>query len=134
MFGWGDFVVLRECHPYTPSIEMLTFRSTVRFNALSRAIESALQKEGILSRVLGGHKFFERAEVRHSLLVLVFDILANWNDFSHRSRIFWHICKLSTTPTSFRDFRGRSTRQIEVSGKRLLVNSIYGSLSIVVNE
>lgn len=36
----------------------------VRFNALSRSIESALQKEGIASRVLGGHKFFERAEVR----------------------------------------------------------------------
>lgn len=35
----------------------------VRFNALSRAVESALQKEGIASRVLGGHKFFERAEV-----------------------------------------------------------------------
>lgn len=36
----------------------------VRFNALSRAIENALQREGISSRVLGGHKFFERAEVR----------------------------------------------------------------------
>ena len=35
----------------------------VRFNALSRAVESALQKEGIASRVLGGHKFFERVEV-----------------------------------------------------------------------
>jgi hypothetical protein len=42
----------------------------VRFNALSRAIESALQKEGISSRVLGGHKFFERAEVR-SLFILM---------------------------------------------------------------
>jgi superfamily I DNA/RNA helicase len=58
--------------PPTPFFEMLTFRSTVRFNALSRAIESALQKEGILSRVLGGHKFFERAEVRLSLLVLIY--------------------------------------------------------------
>jgi hypothetical protein len=39
----------------------------VRFNALSRAIESALQKEGIPSRVLGGHKFFERLEARDHL-------------------------------------------------------------------
>lgn len=38
----------------------------MRFNALSRAIESALQKEGIPSRVLGGHKFFERMEARGS--------------------------------------------------------------------
>ncbi|KIM80482.1 hypothetical protein PILCRDRAFT_9658 [Piloderma croceum F 1598] len=52
LFGWGDVVVL------------------LRFNALSRAIESALQKEGILSRVLGGHKFFERAEIKDLLAYL----------------------------------------------------------------
>lgn len=40
-------------------------RLAVRFNALSRSIESALQKEGIPSRVLAGHKFFERLEVSH---------------------------------------------------------------------
>ncbi|KZP25248.1 hypothetical protein FIBSPDRAFT_1041707 [Athelia psychrophila] len=37
MLGWSDFVVL------------------LRFNTLSRSIESALQWEGILSRVLGGY-------------------------------------------------------------------------------
>jgi superfamily I DNA/RNA helicase len=42
---WGDFVIL------------------LRFNALSRPIEAALQKEGIPCRILGGHKFFERVEV-----------------------------------------------------------------------
>lgn len=43
---------------------MLSLISTlVRFNALSRAIEGALQREGIPSRVLSGHKFFERLEV-----------------------------------------------------------------------
>lgn len=36
---------------------------TVRFNALSRALEAALQREGVPNRVLNGHKFFERAEV-----------------------------------------------------------------------
>jgi superfamily I DNA/RNA helicase len=35
----------------------------VRFNALSRALEQALQREGIPVRLLGGHKFFERMEV-----------------------------------------------------------------------
>lgn len=35
----------------------------MRFTALSRSLESALQKEGIPSRVLGGHRFFERLEV-----------------------------------------------------------------------
>lgn len=50
--NWGDFVIL------------------LRFNALSRVIETALQKEGIPSRVLGGHKFFERLEVKDLLAYL----------------------------------------------------------------
>ncbi|KIM39808.1 hypothetical protein M413DRAFT_74334 [Hebeloma cylindrosporum] len=49
---WGDFVIL------------------LRFNALSRPIESALQKEGIPCRILGGHKFFERMEVKDILAYL----------------------------------------------------------------
>ncbi|KAG5634226.1 hypothetical protein H0H81_002799 [Sphagnurus paluster] len=49
---WGDFAIL------------------LRFNALSRAIESALQKHGIPSRVLGGHKFFERQEIKNVLAYL----------------------------------------------------------------
>ncbi|KAL6298631.1 P-loop containing nucleoside triphosphate hydrolase protein [Sparassis latifolia] len=52
MLGWGDFVVL------------------LRFNALSRGIESALRLEGIPSRVLAGHKFFERLEVKDVLAYL----------------------------------------------------------------
>ncbi|CAA7266986.1 unnamed protein product [Cyclocybe aegerita] len=49
---WGDFVIL------------------MRFNALSRPIESALQKEGIPCRILGGHKFFERMEIKDLLAYL----------------------------------------------------------------
>ncbi|KAJ6583195.1 P-loop containing nucleoside triphosphate hydrolase protein [Mycena sp. CBHHK59/15] len=49
---WGDFVIL------------------LRFSALSRAIESALQKETIPSVVLGGHKFFERLEIKDLLAYL----------------------------------------------------------------
>ncbi|KAK1224989.1 ATP-dependent DNA helicase srs2 [Marasmius sp. AFHP31] len=52
MLNYGDFVVL------------------LRFNALSRSIESALQKEGIPNRVLKGHKFFERLEVKDLLAYL----------------------------------------------------------------
>lgn len=36
----------------------------MRYNALSRAIETALQREGIPSRVLAGQKFFDRVEVK----------------------------------------------------------------------
>ncbi|KAG8737313.1 hypothetical protein FRC10_008353 [Ceratobasidium sp. 414] len=52
MVGFGDCAVL------------------LRFNALSRAIEAALQQESVPSRVLGGHKFFERAEVKDVLVYL----------------------------------------------------------------
>ncbi|KXN84725.1 ATP-dependent DNA helicase PcrA, partial [Leucoagaricus sp. SymC.cos] len=38
------------------------FAILLRFTALSRALEGALQKEGVPSCVLGGHKFFERLE------------------------------------------------------------------------
>lgn len=63
MLRWNDFVILCE------SLFWLTLFTTgrgveVRFNALSRAIEAALQKEGVPNRVLAGHKFFERLEVR----------------------------------------------------------------------
>ncbi|PCH42532.1 UvrD-helicase-domain-containing protein [Wolfiporia cocos MD-104 SS10] len=52
MLSWGDFVIL------------------LRYNSLSRSIESALQKEGIPNRVLNGHKFFERLEVKDILAYL----------------------------------------------------------------
>lgn len=38
------------------------FAILLRYGALSRNIETALQKAGIPSRMVGGHKFFERTE------------------------------------------------------------------------
>ncbi|KAI0322583.1 P-loop containing nucleoside triphosphate hydrolase protein [Amylostereum chailletii] len=48
-------------------IKRLVAGSGVRFNALSRNIEAALQIQGIPNRVLKGAKFFERAEVKDLL-------------------------------------------------------------------
>ena len=42
----------------------------VRYNALSRNIESALQKDSIPNRIVGGHKFFERMEIKDLLAYL----------------------------------------------------------------
>ncbi|KAG2335723.1 P-loop containing nucleoside triphosphate hydrolase protein, partial [Suillus weaverae] len=53
MLGFGDIAVL------------------LRFNAISRTIENALQKEGIPNRMLGGYQFFDRAEVSDLLRVLL---------------------------------------------------------------
>ncbi|GAA6051585.1 hypothetical protein JCM3770_003484 [Rhodotorula araucariae] len=42
----------------------------LRYGALSRNVEVALQKAGVPSRMVGGHKFFERAEVKDILSYL----------------------------------------------------------------
>ncbi|TFY71149.1 hypothetical protein EVG20_g1852 [Dentipellis fragilis] len=52
MLTWSDFAIL------------------MRFTALSREIETALQRESIPHKVLGGHKFFERMEVKDILAYL----------------------------------------------------------------
>ena len=42
----------------------------MRYNALSRTLESTLQRESIPCRILGGHRFFERLEVKDILAYL----------------------------------------------------------------
>ncbi|SPO39443.1 related to ATP-dependent DNA helicase [Pseudozyma flocculosa] len=43
------------------------FAVLLRFNALSRAIEAEFQTQGIMSRMVGGHKFFDRMEIKDIL-------------------------------------------------------------------
>lgn len=43
------------------------FAILLRYGALSRNIETALQKAGVPSRMVGGHKFFDRTESVSSL-------------------------------------------------------------------
>ncbi|KAG8981096.1 hypothetical protein FRC05_003996 [Tulasnella sp. 425] len=52
MLNWNDFAIL------------------LRYNALSRPIESAFQKHGVPMRMLAGQRFFERAEVKDLLAYL----------------------------------------------------------------
>lgn len=52
LFDYGDFAIL------------------IRFQALSRNLETSLQKTGIPSRMVGGSKFFERKEVQDMLAYL----------------------------------------------------------------
>ncbi|WVQ93444.1 hypothetical protein IAU59_000518 [Kwoniella sp. CBS 9459] len=46
------------------------FAILLRYNALSRVLESALQKDSIPNRIVGGHKFFERMEIKDLLAYL----------------------------------------------------------------
>ncbi|KIR55344.1 DNA helicase II/ATP-dependent DNA helicase PcrA [Cryptococcus gattii Ru294] len=52
LLGYNDFAIL------------------LRYNALSRVIESSLQKDSIPNRIVGGHKFFERMEIKDLLAYL----------------------------------------------------------------
>jgi DNA helicase-2/ATP-dependent DNA helicase PcrA len=64
---YGDFAILCEqSHLRVKGTADLK----VRYNALSRVIESALQKDSIPNRIVGGHKFFERMEIKDLLAYL----------------------------------------------------------------
>lgn len=66
-----SFVSMVEAFHRVCYVQCLDVRSLpVRYNALSRVIESALQKESIPNRIVGGHKFFERMEIKDLLAYL----------------------------------------------------------------
>jgi hypothetical protein len=87
----------------------------VRFNALSRAIESALQKEGIPSRVLGGHKFFERQEVRDPSCVSFGPYVLT---MTHRSKTCLPIFNSSIIHNSYQPLPGQSMFQVVALARR----------------
>ncbi|KAH9930039.1 P-loop containing nucleoside triphosphate hydrolase protein [Fomitopsis serialis] len=79
IYGWRsaevkNFMKMQRDFPKTQQILLeQNYRSTASILSASMAIvsqESALQKEGIPNRVLGGHKFFERLEVKDLLAYL----------------------------------------------------------------
>lgn len=71
LLKWNDFSILCELFSYLPSFP--GHFVAVRFNALSRNLETALQKEGIPSQVLAGQKFFDRVEVFCPLVASNYD-------------------------------------------------------------
>lgn len=66
-------MTLPSCvRPLSPSLSSLYSPTalTVRYNSLSRVFESAFRKAGVPTRILGGQRFFERAEVKDVLAYL----------------------------------------------------------------
>ena len=114
--NWGDFVILRK-QSLVRIFSEIKLSFEVRFNALSRVIETALQKEGIPSRVLGGHKFFERLEVRCNVQLGLAPTSPTIRD---RSKIFWHTCRLWITQTLFLRLSERLMFPVGGSGKRFV--------------
>jgi DNA helicase-2/ATP-dependent DNA helicase PcrA len=68
VLNYGDFAIL--CKLIYIQNGQTKADSVVRYNALSRVIESALQKDSIPNRIVGGHKFFDRMEVKDLLSYL----------------------------------------------------------------
>jgi DNA helicase-2/ATP-dependent DNA helicase PcrA len=68
VLNYGDFAILRELKCCLH--EDIGAETAVRYNALSRVVESALQKDSIPNRIIGGHKFFERMEIKDLLAYL----------------------------------------------------------------
>ena len=46
------------------------FAILLRYNAMSRALEAGLQSSGLPCRLIGGHKFFDRVEIKDILAYL----------------------------------------------------------------
>jgi DNA helicase-2/ATP-dependent DNA helicase PcrA len=68
VLNYGDFAILRKLKCCFS--EDIGAETAVRYNALSRVVESALQKDSIPNRIIGGHKFFERMEIKDLLAYL----------------------------------------------------------------
>ena len=60
----------------------------VRYNALSRVLETVLQKAQIPTRLVGGHKFFERLEVKDILAYLQLIDNPQYHASDHKSWTF----------------------------------------------
>ncbi|CAO1626024.1 unnamed protein product [Sympodiomycopsis kandeliae] len=104
MLNYNDFVVL------------------LRYNALSREVEQALQAESIPSRMVGGSKFFERMEVKDVLAYL--QLVVNPNYTPAFSRVL-NVPKRGIGDKGLKDFVARA-EQLRLSPMQLaelVVNS-----------
>lgn len=70
MLSFDDFAILRMSRFLGDDLSLTGFVYAVRYNALSRVLETCLQKAQIPTRLVGGHKFFERLEVKDILAYL----------------------------------------------------------------
>ncbi|GAA5834422.1 hypothetical protein JCM11251_007984 [Rhodosporidiobolus azoricus] len=79
----------------------------LRYGALSRAVETALQRAGVPSRMVGGHKFFERAEIKDLLSYL---------QLIHSPTYSPALLRTINTPR--RGLGDKTIREIEAAGER----------------
>lgn len=81
----GDFVAGRIMDLAEKQISFSDFAVLYRMNAQSNIIERALVKSGIPYRIIGGHRFYDRKEIKDALAYLA--VVSNPNDNIRLRRI-----------------------------------------------
>lgn len=84
-YGEGKFICDTIMNYVQKGMKFSDFAVLYRMNAMSNTIERALVRSGIPYRIIGGHKFYDRMEIKDSVAYL--SVIANPNDSVRLERI-----------------------------------------------
>ena len=84
-YGEGKFICDEVMNHIQKGMKFSDFAVLYRMNAMSNTIERALVRSGIPYRIIGGHKFYDRMEIKDSIAYL--SVIANPNDSVRLERI-----------------------------------------------
>ena len=84
-YGEGKFICDEIMNQMQKGKKFSDFAVLYRMNAMSNTIERALVRSGIPYRIIGGHKFYDRMEIKDALAYL--SVVANPNDSVRLERI-----------------------------------------------
>lgn len=84
-YGEGKFICDEIMTQMQKGKKFSDFAVLYRMNAMSNTIERALVRSGIPYRIIGGHKFYDRMEIKDALAYL--SVVANPNDSVRLERI-----------------------------------------------
>ncbi len=84
-YGEGKFICDEIMNRVQKGLKFSDFAVLYRMNAMSNTIERALVRSGIPYRIIGGHKFYDRMEIKDSIAYL--SVIANPSDSVRLERI-----------------------------------------------
>lgn len=84
-YGEGKFICDQIMYHMQKGKKFSDFAVLYRMNAMSNTVERALVRSGIPYRIIGGHKFYDRMEIKDSLAYL--SVIANPSDSVRLERI-----------------------------------------------
>lgn len=84
-YSEGKFICDSIMNYVQKGMKFSDFAVLYRMNAMSNTIERALVRSGIPYRIIGGHKFYDRMEIKDSIAYL--SVIANPNDSVRLERI-----------------------------------------------